>query len=218
MSPRITSVIFDFGGVLGMPQDPVWAQVMADMCGLQLPAFNPPYMRDRLELDRGTVSSAGYWGRILAETGKRATADLVDRLVRADIAGWTRINSRVVGWSARLRSEGIRTAILSNMPQDILDAMLKEPGLQWMADFHARVFSCEVGLVKPEPEIYRRCLEALGALPAETVFLDDVPVNVEGARALGIQGLLFRSPREAADEIEKRWGLPVESLRGGGDA
>jgi FMN phosphatase YigB (HAD superfamily) len=50
------------------------------------------------------------------------------------------------------------------------------------------------------------------------VFLDDVPVNVEGARALGIQGLLFRSPREAADEIEKRWGLPVESLRGGGDA
>jgi putative hydrolase of the HAD superfamily len=175
-------------------------------------------MRDRLELDRGTVSSAGYWGRILAETGKAATADLVERLVRADIAGWTRINSRVVGWSARLRSEGIRTAILSNMPQDILDAMWKEPGLQWMADFHARVFSCEVGLVKPEPEIYRRCLEALDALPVETVFLDDVPVNVEGARALGIQGLLFRSPREAADEIEKRWGLPVESLRGGGDA
>jgi putative hydrolase of the HAD superfamily len=218
MSPRITSVIFDFGGVLGMPQDPVWAQAMADMCGLPLPALIPLYTRDRLELDRGTVSSAGYWGRILAQARKPATADLVDRLVRADFASWIRVNSRVVGWSARLRREGIRTAILSNMPQDILDAMWKEPGLQWMADFQARVFSCEVGLVKPEPEIYRRCLEAMVALPAETVFLDDVPANVEGARALGIQGLLFRSPREAADEIARRWGLPVESLREGCDA
>jgi putative hydrolase of the HAD superfamily len=217
MFPRITSVIFDFGGVLGMPQDPVWAQAMADMCGLPFPAFLSLYMRDRLDLDKGTVSSAEYWGRILAEARKPAPTDLVDRLVRADVAGWTRVNRCVVDWAARLRGDGIRTAILSNMPQDILDAMWREPGLQWMADFQARVFSCEVGLVKPEPGIYRRCLEALGALPAETVFLDDVPVNVDGARALGIQGLLFRSPREAAGEIEKRWGLSVESLRGDGD-
>ena len=217
MFPRITSVIFDFGGVLGLPQDPVWAQAMADMCGLPLPAFLPLYMRDRLELDKGTLSSAGYWGRILAEAGKAAPADLVDRLVRADVAGWTSVNRRVVDWSARLRSDGIRTAILSNMPQDILDAMWKEPRLQWMADFPVRVFSCEVGLVKPEAAIYRRCLEALAALPGETVFLDDVARNVEGAVAQGIQGLHFRSAREAADEIEKRWGLAVESLRGGGD-
>ncbi len=217
MFPRITSVIFDFGGVLGLPQDPVWAQAMADMCGLPLPEFLLQYMRDRLDLDRGTVSSAGYWGRILAASGRAATDGLVGQLVRADVAGWTRVNTRVVEWSARLRGDGIKTAILSNMPQDILDAMCGEPGLRWMADFQARVFSCEVGLVKPEPEIYRRCLEALGALPGETVFLDDVARNVEGAVAQGIQGLLFRSAREAADEIEKRWGLAVESLRGDGD-
>jgi putative hydrolase of the HAD superfamily len=174
-------------------------------------------MRDRLDLDRGSVSSAGYWGRILAASGRAATDGLVGELLRADVAGWTRINHRVVDWSVRLRSDGIQTAILSNMPQDILDAMWKEPGLQWMADFPARVFSCEVGLVKPEPAIYRRCLEALGALPGETVFLDDVARNVEGAVAQGIQGLHFRSAREAADEIEKRWGLDVASLRGDGD-
>lgn len=217
MFPRITSVIFDFGGVLGLPQDPVWAQAMADMCGLALPAFLPLYMRDRLDLDRGSVSSAEYWGRILAATGRAATDRLVGELVRADIAGWTRVNHRLVDWSARLRADGIRTAILSNMPQDILDAMWKEPGLRWMMDFQARLFSCEVGLVKPEAAIYRRCLEALGALPGETVFLDDVARNVEGAVAQGIQGLHFRSAREAADEIEKRWGLAVESLRGDAD-
>jgi putative hydrolase of the HAD superfamily len=217
MLSRITSVIFDFGGVLGLPQDPVWAQALADMCGLPLPAFLPLYMRDRLDLDRGSVSSADYWGRILAAGGRAATDSLVGDLVRADVAGWTRVNRRVVDWSAQLRSDGIRTAILSNMPQDILDAMWKDPRLSWMADFDARIFSCEVGLVKPEAAMYRRCLEALGALPGQTVFLDDVASNVQGAVAQGIQGLHFRSAREAADEIEKRWELSVEGLRGDGD-
>jgi putative hydrolase of the HAD superfamily len=217
MLPRITSVIFDFGGVLGLPQDPVCAQALADMCGLLLPAFLPLYARDRLDLDRGSVSSADYWGRILAARGRAASDGLVAELVRADVAGWTRVNHRVVDWSARLRRDGIRTAILSNMPQDILDVMGKDPRLSWMADFDARIFSCEAGLVKPEPAIYRRCLEALGALPGQTLFLDDVASNVQGAIAQGIQGLLFRSAREAADEIEKRWGLSVEGLRGHGD-
>lgn len=217
MLPRITSVIFDFGGVLGLPQDPVCAQALADMCGLLLPAFRPLYTRDRLDLDRGSVSSADYWGRILAARGRAASDGLVAELVRADVAGWTRVNHRVVDWSARLRLGGIRTAILSNMPQDILDAMGKDPRLSWMADFDARIFSCEVGLVKPEPAIYQRCLEALGALPGQTLFLDDVASNVQGAVSQGIQGLLFRSAREAADQIEKRWGLSVEGLRGDGD-
>ncbi len=217
MLPRITSVIFDFGGVLGLPQDPVCAQALADMCGSPLPAFLPLYGRDRLDLDRGSVSSADYWGRILAARGRAASDGLVAALVRADVAGWTRVNHRVVDWSARLRRDGIRTAILSNMPQDILDAMGRDPRLSWMADFDARIFSCEVGLVKPEPAIYRRCLEALGALPGQTLFLDDVASNVQGAVAQGIQGLLFRSAREAADEIEKRWELSVEGLRGDGD-
>ncbi len=217
MLSRITSVIFDFGGVLGLPQDPVWAQAMADLCGLPLPAFLPLYRRDRLDLDRGSVSSADYWGRILAARGRAATDGLVAELVRADVAGWTRVNRRVVDWSARLRGDGIRTAILSNMPQDILDLMWKDPHLAWMADFDARIFSCEVGQVKPEAGIYRRCLEAMGALPGETLFLDDVAGNVRGAVAQGIQGLHFRSAGQAADEIEKRWALPVEGLRGEGD-
>ena len=103
------------------------------------------------------------------------------------------------------------------MPQEILDAMWKDPRLQWMAEFSVRVFSCEVRLVKPEPEIYRLCLEQLGARPAEAVFVDDTTHNVEGALAAGIHALLFLSAADAAPEIQRRWGLPVAGLRGNGD-
>jgi putative hydrolase of the HAD superfamily len=214
----ITSVIFDFGGVLGLPQDRAAAEAMADLCGLlPLERFLPLYAKDRLAWDKGTVSAAGYWEPILAAGGRRASPEVLGELLRHDIAGWTRVNARVVQWAAALRRAGFRTAILSNMPQEILDEMWRQPRLAWMADFGARVFSCEVRLVKPEPAIYRLCLEKLGAEPAQAVFLDDVAHNVAGAGAVGIQGLLFRSAREAADEVERRWELPVAELREGAD-
>jgi putative hydrolase of the HAD superfamily len=217
MSSPITSVIFDFGGVLSLHQDPSQAKIMADLCGLPLERFRVLYAKDRLMWDRATVDAAGYWGAILAEAGRTASPGLVEELVRADIAAWTRINTRMVAWAAELRARGYRTAILSNMPQEILDAMGKDPRLQWMAEFPVRVFSCEVRLVKPEPEIYRLCLERLGARPAEAVFVDDTTHNVEGALAAGIHALLFLSAAEAAPEIQRRWGLPVAGLGGGDD-
>jgi putative hydrolase of the HAD superfamily len=217
MPSRITSVIFDFGGVLGLHQDPAQAQVMADLCGLPMDRFRQLYGKDRLAWDRSTVDATGYWGSILSASGRPVARDLVARLVAADIAAWTRINSRVVAWAGGLRRRGFRTAILSNMPQEILDEMWKEPRLQWMADFPVRVFSCEVKLVKPEPGIYRLCLDRMGVTPGEAVFVDDTPHNVEGAQAVGIQALLFLSAVDAAVEIEKRWGLPVDELRGRGE-
>jgi putative hydrolase of the HAD superfamily len=214
----VTSVIFDFGGVLGLPQDRAAAEAMADLCGLMpLERFLPLYAKDRLAWDKGTVNLAGYWEPLLAAGGRQATPEVLGALLRHDIAGWTRVNARVVRWAAALRGEGVRTAILSNMPREILDEMWRQPRLAWMADFEVRVFSCEVHLVKPEPAIYRLCLEKLGAEPGEAVFLDDVGHNAAGADAVGIRGLLFRSAAEAADEIERRWGLPVAELRESAD-
>jgi putative hydrolase of the HAD superfamily len=218
MPSSVTSVIFDFGGVLGLPQDPAAARAMAGLCGLlPLERFLPLYAKDRLAWDKGTVNLAGYWGPLLAAGGRQATPEVLDALLRHDIAGWTRVNERVVRWAAALRRAGFHTAILSNMPQEILDDMWRQPRLAWMEGFEVRVFSCEAGLVKPETAIYRLCLEKLGAEPGTTVFLDDVARNVAGAQGAGIQGLLFRSAREAAEEIERRWGLPVAELREGAD-
>ncbi len=215
LKPTITTVIFDYGGVLGLPLDPEREAAMMAMTRLPPVRFHAAYRRDRIELDRGTLSADEYWRRIFAAGGVEATPELLARIEREDALGWSRINQRVVSWSYELREAGFRTAILSNMPTDKLRFMQADDRFQWIRDFDVALFSCEHLLVKPEPSIYLLCLEKLGASPGECIFLDDVPENAEGARSVGIPAIVFRSADQAAEELARDWGLPVRRLRDG---
>ncbi len=99
-----------------MPQDPVRASNMASLCRLSMEDFSRLYKRDRLELDRGTLSSEEYWTRILRASGVPPTAEVIARIEEEDSQAWIRINRPVVEWAAELRAAGLVTAILSNMP------------------------------------------------------------------------------------------------------
>ncbi len=101
------------------------------------------------------------------------------------------------------------------MPAAKLSFMRASSSFDWINDFQPALFSCEYRLVKPEPAIYRLCLEKLAVGPESCMFLDDVLLNVEAARTLGIHALHFRSAAAEAAELELRWGLPVSSLRNG---
>ena len=214
MPSAIRAVIFDFGGVLGLPQDPARVATMASLCGLSTEEFRSAYGRDRSELDRGTLSAEEYWSRILQTAGVPADPELVTRIEREDSLGWSGINQAVVDWSAELRAAGYVTAILSNMPATKLSFMRATGAFDWIKEFRPAIFSSEYLLVKPEPEIYRLCLKKLALDPGMCIFLDDVLQNVEAARALGIHSLHFRSPAEAVSALNGHWGLPVEALKG----
>jgi putative hydrolase of the HAD superfamily len=214
LKPPITTVILDFGGVLGLPQDPVRAARMASLCTCSKEEFSRLYQRDRLELDRGTLTTEDYWTRILEARGIAATPDLVARIEEEDSLGWTRINDRVVAWSRQLRAAGYATAILSNMPLDKLAWMRKIPAFDFISEFPVTVFSCDHRLVKPEPSIYSLCLDLLARKPGECLFLDDAPVNIDGGRKAGMATHLFRTAAEAAPVLADTWGLPISALRG----
>jgi putative hydrolase of the HAD superfamily len=203
----VRAVIFDYGGVLSLPVDPDSLRTLAEWCGLPLERFTAEHMRERLAYDRADTTLDGYWSRILILAGRKPDAGLLDRLNRADLRGWSRINERVLGWSRRLRTAGFRTAVLSNMPQPVLDLMKAEPSFAWLAEFAVRVFSCEENLVKPEPGIYRVLLDRLGEPAGSCVFLDDSEHNVAGARAAGIRAFYFRSTDETSAALSGL-GLP----------
>jgi putative hydrolase of the HAD superfamily len=63
--------------------------------------------------------------------------------------------------------------------------------------------SAEVGVVKPDSRIYRKALETLNVAPAESVFLDDFPDNVAGARAVGMQAIHFKQVDQALAELNQ---------------
>jgi putative hydrolase of the HAD superfamily len=212
MRSALNAVILDCGGVLGLPQDAERAAAMADLCGVPMKMFRALYVQDRLELDRGTLSMEEYWSRVFRGAGMTPTPALIARIEQHDAEGWSGVNTAVVAWSRELRAAGYRTAILSNMPPDKLSFMRASGRFEWIDEFPVAIFSCDYALVKPEPAIYRLCLEKLGLPAQECLFLDDMPVNVEAARGLGINALLFQSAVQAAAELRRRWELPVGSL------
>jgi putative hydrolase of the HAD superfamily len=69
--------------------------------------------------------------------------------------------------------------------------------------FELVVDSAFVGLRKPDPAIFRLTLERLGGVaPERCVFLDDVDVNCEAARELGMAAVRFESAEQAIPEVE----------------
>jgi putative hydrolase of the HAD superfamily len=67
--------------------------------------------------------------------------------------------------------------------------------------FTGKVISCRLNLCKPEPKIYSHLLETYGLNAADTVFIDDVEVNLTTARQMGIQTIRFENPRQCTDEL-----------------
>ncbi|MFF0269441.1 HAD family hydrolase [Kribbella sp. NPDC004536] len=103
----------------------------------------------------------------------------------------------------RVNQRGIRTALLSNSwgntyPRDTWDGM-----------FDDIVISGEVGLRKPEPEIFRLAAGRLGLEPAECVFVDDLQLNVDGARAVGMTAILHTEYDETRRALEDLFGADL---------
>ena len=67
--------------------------------------------------------------------------------------------------------------------------------------FETKVISCRIGMVKPEPEIYDYLLRANDLAPSETVFIDDMPLNVAAAQAAGMKAFQFDDTQRARVEL-----------------
>ena len=94
-----------------------------------------------------------------------------------------------------------KTAILSNFPQWLLDK--ERAAVPRLGEiFDEQVFSCEVHLLKPEPEIYQLILDRLGVAAAEAIFIDDSQENVDGALAVGMQAILYKNREQVIKELE----------------
>lgn len=102
-----------------------------------------------------------------------------------------------------LRASGYRLYVLSNMSREFIDFLRRQPVY---ACFDGEVVSCEEHTVKPEPRIYEILLERYGLDPAETLFIDDRPANLEAAEKFGIRTQLFdfRNPAATCDLLRRQ--------------
>lgn len=195
----IRAVIFDYGMVLSNPPVAAAHERMVAASGLSSETLDRHYWNNRHNYDLG-LTGREFWGKIAADAGTVFTPAQVVNLIESDILMWTSVNEEMLAWVAALKSAGIRTAVLSNMVWEILLHMQKRFG--WLSGFDQLTWSCELGIAKPDPEIYLYTCEGLGVTPEDTLFLDDKPENVAAAEKLGMKGIQFTTVDRLREELE----------------
>jgi putative hydrolase of the HAD superfamily len=196
---KLSAVIFDYGMVLSGPPNLDLKAEIVRRSGIPSAQAEALYWKYRPAYDRGDLDGPAYWQTILEEGGVPSPPELVRELTELDARMWTGTNQPLVDWQARLRAAGVKTAVLSNLGDWVKEHVLRD--LPWFSAFDVRVFSCDLHLAKPDPAIYRHALEQLGTEPDDTVFIDDLAHNVEGAQALGIHGIQYTGMQELRQAI-----------------
>jgi putative hydrolase of the HAD superfamily len=208
---KIKGVILDYGEVLSHPPTAGEWDRMASLFQVDRAQFRPLWDRNRLLYDRGDLSLEAYWAQLAEDARLKLEPEQLRKLSQWDVEMWAHINTTMVEWLKQMRSSGVKTGLLSNMPGDMIRYARQQ--FAWLKDFDHQTFSAEVGLVKPDPAIYRHSLDGLGVEASEALFVDDKAQNIEGARAAGMFAIQFRSTTQLRDDLEKLGFpiLPVES-------
>jgi epoxide hydrolase-like predicted phosphatase len=213
----LKALLVDWGGVLTEPLESAmrsWAEidgvdfdsyigVMREWLGQhqgELAASNPV-----AALERGEIEVPHFElqlaERLSAATGNAVHAPgllqrMFDQFVHAPAMS---------GLVLRARRAGVRTGLLSNSWGN------EYPREGWDDMFDAIVISGEVGMRKPEAGIFQHALDLLGVTAGETVFVDDLRVNVLAAAELGLVGVHHTSYDQTAGELEAHFGIPLRT-------
>ena len=151
------------------------------------------------DLERGAVGFAEFYEFLCSNAGYRGSQrmlrDVWTDFFDGPIAGAEMLLDRV--------REKYRVAFLSNSNEVHAEVIPRQFRTLFKKDDRF-IFSHRFKVAKPDPEIFRRALEILGALPQHVVFIDDLLENVIAARSVGLQAFQFhdmdRLTRELAEE------------------
>jgi len=207
MRKRSPALIFDFGNVvahfdyrvacarLGRPLGSSGEELLEQVRGL---GFSPLVQ----EYERGRMSSEAFSRGFCALVGLEVTHDEFAR-AWVDIF---RLNEPIAGVVADLKRRGY-TLVLGSNTNDLHAVQFRRQFAATLAHFDHLILSYEIGHIKPSAAFYQACAQAAGAPASECLFIDDLPENVAGARAAGMEGVVFR---DVPSLLEALRGLGVE--------
>jgi epoxide hydrolase-like predicted phosphatase len=199
-------LLVDFGGVLTTS---VWDS-FAEFCrgkGLAADAVrgmfrgDPDALAELRELETGRMEEGEFERRFADRLGLDEAEGLIEAMFRG-----MRPSEPVVAAVRAARESGVRTGLLSN------SWSTSHYDRDSLADlFEVLVISGEVGLHKPQPEIYLLAAERLGLDPARCVFVDDLRENCAGAEAVGMTAVLHRDVDATVGRLEQLLGFSVSA-------
>ena len=216
---RIEAIVCDFGGVLTTPLLGAFLGLQ-EQRGIPLEAFGAA-------LARAAEADGGVNPLFELETGRLTEAQFVAKLGTAlreelgrdvDLARFGETffehlhpNDELFAFMRTLHERGYRMAVLTNNVREwepLWRSMLPVDEI-----FELVVDSGFEGVRKPDRRIYEVTLDRLGVAAEATLFVDDMEINCDAARELGMQAVWFRSNAQAIGEIERALGQFSEPSR-----
>ncbi len=205
----LQAVIFDYGEVLSELPDGQRHRNLVTIAGVKEEAFDKAYWAHRLDYDADILNGQTYWQTVARDNGVSFTAGQIEQLLEQDALMWMNLNPTMLAWIPKIKQAGFRLGILSNMGYGVLNYML--PRFFWLADFDYLTWSCELGVVKPDPAIYLHTVKKLGVAPDQALFIDNLEKNVVGAEAVGLHANLFQTVEQLQGDLVRR-AFPLPPL------
>lgn len=198
MSASGTTVVFDLGEVL-VPSDGL-TRVLASELGVSEVDAARAYWAHRVPHDRGEPPMR-YWTAVFADLGLAPEPDRMERAEALDSARWSTLPRTSSMMIAELARAKVRMALLSNAPRGLAAAVR---AATWSAPFARLLFSADIGVAKPSPDIYARADLEFRTRPDQVVFFDDRAENVRAAGAHGWDAHLWRGIPAAMETLRDR--------------
>ena len=198
----IRNIVFDVGKVL-IGWSP---EVSMDMIGFsaeEKQAVMQALFRDRSiwnEEDRGVKTREEMFDFLVSMAPE--IEDLIRRFYENAVISVTPMEY-TRGWITSLRAAGYRVYVLSNFGEYAQKRAVELGAINFMDLLDGYIYSYMIHEIKPDRAIYEALTDKYDLVASECVFIDDVDINVEGARAAGMQGLLFKGYEDACDKLRR---------------
>lgn len=201
LSATSQAIVFDFGGVLTTePNREAVVNFLCTSLNLSAQEFERVNQQKRQMVKEGKTDQE-FWLQYAKERKIALPKNWIQDFnkVMKNAIG---INSKMYDLVYQLKQRGISVALLSNI-DDRLAKLIRSFGLY--EPFDPCLLSCEIGLEKPDPKIYEMLLQEMGLPAKEIVFIDDKLENIEAAKQVGFDAVLFISQDQLQGELENRF-------------
>lgn len=194
---KITTIAFDYGGVLGSDSDQ-WNQYffkIKDRTGLSETQLQKLFLADWPDLKVGKIRVDVFWQHVAEASEKKVSPLELKKVYDESIF----LHQDVYKIAIRLKKRGLRLVILSNASIDWMQAKVMRFHLK---DTFEKVYSsASLGVAKPDPKIYKFVLKDLKIKPEQLLFVDNMQSNIDPAKRLGISTIWYTNVAALKEEL-----------------
>ena len=195
MAKDIKAVIFDWGGVMIDDPGPGLMLYCARKLNVTGREFTDTFHKFLELFQTNSISESKFWELMSNDLNVEKPSKV--SLWKEAFMSVYKPRKEMFSLAEYLQRSGCKTALLSNTEIPAMDFFME----QRYNCFDVQVFSCIEGITKPHKKIYENTIKKLGCKPEKSVFIDDKPLMVDGAKKANLNTILFKSIKQVKEEL-----------------